>query len=185
MGAAVCSANCELLNPRFKKSENKLTYYLCFQSVRSILQECQVLLAADKEHKKVYLEVLIIEFRNGTSLKNNIVRAILPKIANVGGSKTSRKNTCQVCYYVIKTNLFKTKARQKYIKFKMDLLIVTQKEFFTFWGVTFMMIIPMLEMLKQSSISSLITTKVKIGLLEKKNKNSPQKRFHSQCVQDY
>ena len=42
-----------------------------------------------------------------------------------------------------------------------------------------MMIIPMLEMLKQSSISSLITTKVKIGLLEKKNKNSPQKRFHS------
>ena len=35
-----------------------------------------------------------------------------------------------------------------------------------------MMIIPMLEMLKQISISSLITMKIKINLLEKENKMS-------------
>ena len=34
-----------------------ITYYPVFQNVKSILQEHQVLLALDKEHKKIFSEV--------------------------------------------------------------------------------------------------------------------------------
>ena len=49
-----------------KTSESKLTfnitYYPAFQNVRSILEELQILLAPDKEHKKGFLEVPIVRF---------------------------------------------------------------------------------------------------------------------------
>ena len=55
-----------------KTSDSKLTfnitYYQAFQNVRSILEELQTLLAPDKEHKKVFSEVLIMGFQNGKSL---------------------------------------------------------------------------------------------------------------------
>ena len=57
-----------------KTSDSKLTfnitYYPAFQNVRSILEELQILLAPDKEHKKVFPEVPIVRFRNGKSLKD-------------------------------------------------------------------------------------------------------------------
>ena len=37
-----------------------ITYYPLFQNVRSILQQLQILLAPDKEHKKVFTEVPIV-----------------------------------------------------------------------------------------------------------------------------
>ena len=56
-----------------KTSDSKLifntTYYPAFQNVRSILAELQILLAPDKEHKKVFPELSIKGFRNGKSLK--------------------------------------------------------------------------------------------------------------------
>ena len=49
-----------------KTSDSKLsfniTYYPDFQTVRSILEELQVLLAPDKEHKNVFPEVPMAEF---------------------------------------------------------------------------------------------------------------------------
>ena len=49
-----------------KTSDSKLTfnitYYPAFQNVRSILEELQILLAPDKEHKKGFLEVPIVRF---------------------------------------------------------------------------------------------------------------------------
>ena len=41
-----------------------ITYYPAFQNVRSILEELQILLAPDKQHKKVFPEVPIVGFRN-------------------------------------------------------------------------------------------------------------------------
>ena len=50
-----------------RTSESKLTfnvtYYPVFENVRSILQELQVLLAPNKEHKKVFTDVPIVGFR--------------------------------------------------------------------------------------------------------------------------
>ena len=81
-----------------RTSESKLTfnmtYYLAFQNVRSILVELQILLAADKQHKKVFPEVPIVGFRNGKSFEDYLVRAALPKMDNTGGSEPCRKGTC-------------------------------------------------------------------------------------------
>ena len=47
-----------------RTSETKLTfnitYYPAFQNVRSILEELQILLAPDKEYKKVFPDVPIV-----------------------------------------------------------------------------------------------------------------------------
>ena len=62
-----------------RASESKLifsiTYYPAFQNVRNILEELQILLAPDKEHKKVFPEVPIVGFRNGNIIKDYLVRA--------------------------------------------------------------------------------------------------------------
>ena len=47
-----------------------ITYYPVFQNIRNILQELYLLLAPDKEHKKVFSNVPVVGFRNGKSLKD-------------------------------------------------------------------------------------------------------------------
>ena len=91
--ARVVSRNSLLERENTRTSESKLTfnitYYPAFQNVRSILQELQILLAPDKEHKKVFSEVPIVGFRNGKSLKDynlghNILRLfdVLPNLSS-------------------------------------------------------------------------------------------------------
>ena len=46
-----------------------ITYYPVFQNIRNILQELHLLLAPDKEHKKVFPNVPVVGIRNGKSLK--------------------------------------------------------------------------------------------------------------------
>ena len=72
-------------------SESKLTfnitYYPGFQNIRNILQDItfyidnilHLLLALDKIHKKVFPNVPVVGFRNGKSLKDYLVRAVLPR----------------------------------------------------------------------------------------------------------
>ena len=45
-----------------------ITYYPVFQNIRNILQELNLLLAPDKEHKKVFSDVPVVGFRNDKSL---------------------------------------------------------------------------------------------------------------------
>ena len=46
-----------------------ITYYPVFQNITYILQELHLLLAPDKEHKKVFADVPVVGFRNGKSLE--------------------------------------------------------------------------------------------------------------------
>lgn len=50
----------------------------------------------------------------------------------------------------------------KYLKLKVNPLIVTKKKFFTLWDVKFLVTLPILERLKQSFVSGLIIVKVNI-----------------------
>ena len=79
-------------------SENKHTFnitcYWAFQNVRSTLEELQILLAPEKENKKVFLEVPIVRLWNGKSLKDYLVRVALPKMDNVRGSEPCGKDIC-------------------------------------------------------------------------------------------
>ena len=79
-------------------SESKLplniTYYPVFQNIRNILQELHLLLAPDKEHKKVFPNVPVVGFRNGKSLKDYLVRAVLPRTNETGRCEPCGKKTC-------------------------------------------------------------------------------------------
>ena len=58
------------------------------------MEELQILLAPDKEHKIVLPEVPIVVFWNGKSLKDYLKRAAVPKQENAGGSEPCEKGTC-------------------------------------------------------------------------------------------
>ena len=74
-----------------------ITYYPVFQNIRNILQELHLLLAPDKEHKKIFPNVLAFGFRNVKSLKDYLVRAALPKTNETGRCEPCGKKTCSVC----------------------------------------------------------------------------------------
>ena len=62
-------------HPEENKLTFNITYYPAFQNTKTILEELQILLAPDKDHQKVFPKVPIVEFRNGKSLKDHLVRA--------------------------------------------------------------------------------------------------------------
>ena len=69
-----------------------------------------MLLAPDKEHKKVFPDVPAVGFHNGKSLKDYLVRATLPKANETGRCEPCRKKTCLVCNSVRTTTTFTTEA---------------------------------------------------------------------------
>ena len=95
---------------------------------------------------------------------------------NAGGSEPCEKGNCQVCDHAVRTNTFTTKIGGEfkiykgYLKFKVGPLTVTPKKFFTFCYAKSVMILPMLEKLKQSSAFGLIITIVNIDLFKKENR---------------
>ena len=74
-----------------REEQNKitfnLTYYSVFQNVKKILAELHLLLTPDVAHKAVFTNVPIIGFKNDRSLKDHLVRAVLPKVDAEGRSK--------------------------------------------------------------------------------------------------
>ena len=89
---------------------------------------------------------------------------------NAGGSESCGKGTCQVRDHIIKNNAFTAKACWDVFKIQNDPLTVTQKRFFTFWDVKFVMILPILENVKQSFVFGLIIIKVNTDLFGKENR---------------
>ena len=86
-----------------------LTYYPAFQNVKKILAELHLLLTPDVAHKTVFTNVPTIGFKNDRSLKNHLVRAVLPNIDAEGRSKPcgGKKRSCEVCKSVNDTSHFK------------------------------------------------------------------------------
>ena len=93
-----------------ENSESKLTfnvnYHPVFQNIRNTLQELHLLLALDKEHKKVFPDVLVVGLRNGKSPKDYLVRAALPKTNETRRSEPCGKKTCLVCNSIRTTTTF-------------------------------------------------------------------------------
>ena len=96
------------------------------------MEELHILLAPDKEPKKIFPEVPVVGFQSGKSLKDYLVRAALPKRDNAGDSEPRGKGTCQVCDHITTTNSFTTKSCREVFKIPSGPLTVTQKRFFTF-----------------------------------------------------
>ena len=87
LGARDHSRNGLLERENPQVSEQKLTfnitYYPAFQDVRAIIEERHILLTPNKEHK-VFPNVPVIEFHNGKSLKDLLVRVTLPNLNESG-----------------------------------------------------------------------------------------------------
>ena len=93
-------------------SEQKLTfnitYYPAFQNVRAVMEELHTLLTPNKEHKKVFPNVLVIGFQNGKSLKDFLVRATLPKLSGSGRCEPcGEKNLFSLSLYKYCYNIHK------------------------------------------------------------------------------
>ena len=65
-------------------------YYPVFSHLKRQIKELHVILAYDEDHKKVFPDVPIIDFKNNKNLKSYLVRTVLPNINEVG--------RCQPCY---------------------------------------------------------------------------------------
>ena len=113
-----------------KKLAFNITYYQVFQNVRNILQELNILLTPDQEHKKVFQDIPAVGFRNGKSLKYHLVRAKLPNVEITGRSESCGKGNCQfMTLYAIQT-LLPPKPVVKHLKFKVGYLTVILRRSF-------------------------------------------------------
>ena len=70
------------------------------------MEELQILLAPDKEHQKVFPNVPIVGFRRGKSVKDHLVRVLLPVLNNTFGSEPCGKRNFQVCQFIVNTDNF-------------------------------------------------------------------------------
>ena len=80
-GRAICRD--DLLNRERTLQEKtqvafNLIYYVVFKDVRKFFKELHLLLTPVQGHKKFFSEVPIIGFKNAKSLKDHLVRAVLP-----------------------------------------------------------------------------------------------------------
>ena len=75
-----------------------------------------MLLAPDKGHKRIFPDVPVVGFRNGKSLKDYLVRAVLPKTNETGRCEPYGKKTCLVCNSVGSTTTFTTEASKENFK---------------------------------------------------------------------
>ena len=64
-----------------------MIYYLVFRNVSKILEELHFSLTSDQAHKKVFSEVPIIGFKKAKSLKDYLVRPVLPRLDRERRSK--------------------------------------------------------------------------------------------------
>ena len=107
-----------------KTSEEKLTFiitfYPGFKNVRNILQELHLLLAPNKEHKKIFPDVSVLVFRNGKNLKDYLVRTEIP-ITNERRYELCKKKTCLFCNSKRTTTTFATKACEETFKIQIKL----------------------------------------------------------------
>ena len=80
------------------------------------MDELQILLTPNKEHKKVFPDVPVAGFRNGKSLKDYLVRSKLPKLDESGRCEPCVKKTCLVCDSISTSTTFTTEACQESFK---------------------------------------------------------------------
>ena len=105
----------ETLLDKEKRSRNddrvtfNITYYPVFKNIRIVLEELHILLAPDEQHRKVFTDIPRIGFKNGKSLKDHLVRSVLPKIDVAGNSGPcgGKRPPCELCKLMKKTSTFK------------------------------------------------------------------------------
>ena len=86
-----------------------ITYYPVFKNIRTVWEELHILLAPDEQHRKVFTNIPRIGYKNGKSLKDHLVRSVLPKIDVAGNSGpcSGKRPPCELCKLMKKSSAFK------------------------------------------------------------------------------
>ena len=98
-----------------------IEYHPAFSKLSGVLKELDCILQGNEQHRKVFGDTPLVGFRNGKSLKNILVRAVLPKIKspkNEPGSKKCGKKNCEVCHNLVDTNEFESTTTGEKFKIK-------------------------------------------------------------------
>ena len=169
-------------------SEQKLTfnitYYPAFQNVRAIMEELHILLTPNKEHKKVFPNVLVIGFRNGKSLKDFLVRATLPKINGSGRCEPCGKKTCLVCDSISTATTFTTEACQETFKIQSGPLTCDSEKVLYLLKCKVCGEVPYVGKAKTKFRYRFNNYKSKHRAFRKGNRKVPQKLFHTHYCLD-
>ena len=173
-----------------KTSEPRLTfnitYYPVFQNIRNILQELHLLLAPDKEHKRVFPDVPVVGFRNGKSLKDYLVRAALPKTNETGRCEPCGKKTCLVCNSIRTTTTFTTEACGEVFKIQSGPLNCNSEKVLYLLKCKVCGEAPYVGKAKTKFRYRFNNYKSKHRAFRKGNRKIPQKRFHDHyCLDDH
>ena len=111
-----------LTNQRKQRIPPKLilniTYHPSLVKLKDILQNIQILLTPNEEHRNVFSDTPVVGFKRGRSLQDILVRAKLPEEKQESGSakcKTLGKKgrTCDVCPFVKSTNTFTNRTGEQ------------------------------------------------------------------------
>ena len=75
-----------------------ITYYPVFKNIRNFLEELHILLAPDEQYKNVFTNNPRISFKNSESLRDHLVRSVLPKIdeADDSGQRSEKRLLCSL-----------------------------------------------------------------------------------------
>ena len=98
-----------------------IEYNPAFSKISKVLRELACILHGDEEHRKVFSDTPIVGFSNGKSLKNILVRAVLPKTNTSEvemGSKKCGGKRCEVCPHIKNTDEFSSRKTGE--KFKIQ-----------------------------------------------------------------
>ena len=173
-----------------KTSEPRLTfnitYYPVFQNIRNILQELHLLLAPDKEHKKVFPNVPVVGFRNSKNLKDYLVRAALPKTNETGRCEPRGKKACLVCNSIRTTATFTTEACGEVFKIQSGPLNCNSEKVLYLLKCKVCGEAPYVRKAKTKFRHRFNNYKSKLTAFKKGNRKIPQKRFHDHyCLDDH
>ena len=87
-----------------------IIYYHVFRNISNILQELNSLLAPNKEHTKVFVNALVVGFRNDKSLKDYLVRAAVSKTNETERCEPCGQKTCLACNSIKTITTFTTET---------------------------------------------------------------------------
>ena len=103
-----------------------ITHYPVFKNIRIILEELHILIAPNEQHREVFTDIPRIGFKNGKSLKDYLVRSVLPKIDVAGNSGPCgrKRPPCELCKLMKKIQLLKSEIQTEFITFTNHLIAI-------------------------------------------------------------
>ena len=140
-----------------------------------------MLLAPDEEHKKVFNNVPVVEFCNGKSLKDYLVRAALPKTKITWRYEPCGKKTCLVCNSIRTNTTFTIEACKETFKIQSGPLNCTSEKVLYLLKCKVYGEAPYVEKAKTKFRYIFNNYKSKHRGFKKGNPKIPQKIFHSHC----